>query len=399
MLSEYRVIELSDYPAGSILGMHLADQGADVIKVEPVKVSTSFDPSFEEEFEIMEKKFVSREDLEFSVWNRGKKSFALERSDTSTLLKLISISDIIIENIDTHTNEYKSTQKRFAQKGFFVGLNISYEWAKKVNPEIIYIKFTSFPENHPYEHLPSKEELISSASGIYAMNGSGQLPVKGEGPSFHEIPYSSGMAGITAAPAVAAAIFQKSLTGKGQLISMSIHDAMFQGMGSQLVRHHQRQNGNQESHPVIKRFYRCKDNRWININIGGMKRFLEPFLKLVNKIEWLEQLSNSQLLNENKDLQIHLEKEFEKLWVEKTAIEWENALDQIGVPGTMCRTVNEWIETDQAIQSETVIQVNDHFFGEMKQPGRIIRTNHNYNIHPAPRLGEHNQLIEDFLNG
>ena len=383
MLSEYRVIELSDYPAGSILGMHLADQGADVIKVEPVSIS--------EEFEIMEKKFVSRQDLEFSVWNRGKKSFAFNWNfDTSPLLKLISISDIFIENIDTN---------KMAKKGINVGLNISYEMAKKVNPEIIYIKFTSFPENHPYEHLPSKEELISSASGIYAMNGSGQLPVKGEGPSFHEIPYSSGMAGITAAPAVAAAIFQKSLTGKGQLISMSIHDAMFQGMGSQLVRHHQRQNGNQESHPVIKRFYRCKDNRWININIGGMKRFLEPFLKLVNKIEWLEQLSNSQLLNENKDLQIHLEKEFEKLWIEKTAIEWENALDQIGVPGTMCRTVNEWIESDQAIQSETVIQVNDHFFGEMKQPGRIIRTNHNSNIHPAPRLGEHNQLIEDLLNG
>ena len=383
MLSEYRVIELSDYPAGSILGMHLADQGADVIKVEPVSIS--------EEFEIMEKKFVSRQDLEFSVWNRGKKSFAFNWNfDTSPLLKLISISDIFIENIDTN---------KMAKKGINVGLNISYEMAKKVNPEIIYIKFTSFPKNHPYEHLPSKEELISSASGIYAMNGSGQLPVKGEGPSFHEIPYSSGMAGITAAPAVAAAIFQKSLTGKGQLISMSIHDAMFQGMGSQLVRHHQRQNGNQESHPVIKRFYRCKDNRWININIGGMKRFLEPFLKLVNKIEWLEQLSNSQLLNENKDIQIHLEKEFEKLWIEKTAIEWENALDQIGVPGTMCRTVNEWIESDQAIQSETVIQVNDHFFGEMKQPGRIIRTNHNSNIHPAPRLGEHNQLIEDLLNG
>jgi len=383
MLSEYRVIELSDYPAGSILGMHLADQGADVIKVEPVSIS--------EEFEIMEKKFVSRQDLEFSVWNRGKKSFAFNWNlDTSPLLKLISISDIFIENIDTN---------KMAKKGINVGLNISYEMAKKVNPEIIYIKFTSFPENHPYEHLPSKEELISSASGIYAMNGSGQLPVKGEGPSFHEIPYSSGMAGITAAPAVAAAIFQKSLTGKGQLISMSIHDAMFQGMGSQLVRHHQRQNGNQESHPVIKRFYRCKDNRWININIGGMKRFLEPFLKLVNKIEWLEQLSNSQLLNENKDIQIHLEKEFEKLWIEKTAIEWENALDQIGVPGTMCRTVNEWIESDQAIQSETVIKVNDHFFGEMKQPGRIIRTNHNSNIHPAPKLGEHNQLIEDLLNG
>ena len=380
-LEGVKVIDLTSMVSGPLGAMILADQGAEVIMVEPVNTS---------------EKFVSRQDLEFSVWNRGKKSFALpypgiryaNQADNtefqSNLLKLISISEIFIENVDIKFGD---------------AIEISYEMAKTVNPEIIYIKFTSFPENHPYEHLPSKEELISSASGIYAMNGSGQTPVKGEGPSFHEIPYSSGMAGITAAPAVAAAIFQKSITGKGQLISLSIHDAMFQGMGSQLVRHHQRQNGNQESHPVIKRFYRCKDNRWININIGGMKRFLEPFLKLVNKIEWLEQLSNSQLLNENKDLQIHLEKEFEKLWIEKTAIEWENALDQIGVPGTMCRSVNEWMESDQAIQSETVIQVNDHFFGEMKQPGRIIRTSHNSNIHPAPRLGEHNQLIEDLLNG
>lgn len=386
MLSEFRVIELSDYPAGSILGMHLADQGADVIKVE----------SNPNNREIVKQKSVVRQDLEASVWNRGKKSFALPHPGTSyasqadntefksTLLKLISISQIFIENIDTKFGD---------------AIEISYEMAKTVNPEIIYIKLTSFPENHPYRHLPSKEELISSASGIYAMNGSGQTPVKGEGPSFHEIPYSSGMAGITAAPAVAAAIFQKSITGKGQLISMSIHDAMFQGMGSQLVRHHQRQNGNQESHPVIKRFYQCKDYRWININIGGMKRFLEPFLQLVHKMEWLDQLSNLQFLNENKDVKIHLEKEFEKLWIEKTAVEWENALDQIGVPGTMCRSVNEWMESDQAIQSETVIQVNDHFFGEMKQPGRIIRTNHHSKINPAPKLGEHNELIEGLFNG
>ena len=144
--------------------------------------------------------------------------------DRSNLLKLISISDIFIENIDIHTRENARPRRKKEENK--VDLKISYEIAKKVNPEIIYIKFTSFPKNHPYEHLPSKEELISSASGIYAMNGSGQLPIKGEGPSFHEIPYSSGMAGITAAPAVAAAIFQKSLTGKGQLISMSIHDAM-----------------------------------------------------------------------------------------------------------------------------------------------------------------------------
>ena len=142
MLSEYRVIELSDYPAGSILGMHLADQGAEVIKVEPVSTS--------EKFEIMEEKFVSRQDLEFSVWNRGKKSFALEcdlniidTSPSATLSKLISISDIFIENIDIHTNER-------AKKEINVALNISYEMAKKVNPEIIYIKLTSFPENHPY---------------------------------------------------------------------------------------------------------------------------------------------------------------------------------------------------------------------------------------------------------
>ena len=43
MLSDYRVIEFSDYPAGSILGMHLADQGAEVIKVEPVSTSEKFE--------------------------------------------------------------------------------------------------------------------------------------------------------------------------------------------------------------------------------------------------------------------------------------------------------------------------------------------------------------------
>ena len=147
-LDGYKILELTSTVSGPLAGMMLADQGAEVIKVEPVSTS--------EKFEIMEEKFVSRQDLEFSVWNRGKKSFALpypgiryaNQADNtefqSNLLKLISISEIFIENVDIKFGD---------------AIEISYEMAKTVNPEIIYIKFTSFPENHPYEHLPSKEAV------------------------------------------------------------------------------------------------------------------------------------------------------------------------------------------------------------------------------------------------
>ena len=357
-LEKYTILELSRHGSGQALGMLLADQGAEVLKYEP--------PGGD----------LFRKDHSFSVWNRGKKSFVANMNDSndlSLIRNMVKATDVTIENLDP--GEAKE-------------LSLTYSDLAKTNPRLIMISLTGFPANHKYENLPSREELISTVSGVYSMNPPGASPIHGEGPSFHEVPYSSSFAALTAAPAVISALLMRNITGQGQEILLSGHDAMFQGMGSRLVRNANKDHGRQDGHPIIDRFYQCSDGRWINNNIGSYDRFLKPFLETINHSEWFEHLTSPT--DDPQDLSEWRNK-FASVWRAKTAIEWETIMANAGVPVTMCRTVSEWIEVVHAEISGAVINVDDPSYGLMKQPGITVRTRGTVEtpISGAPKLGEH----------
>ena len=162
---------------------------------------------------------------------------------------------------------------------------------------------------------------------------------------------------------------------------------MYQGMGAALVRHSKRTHGRQEGHPVIARFYLCGDGRWINVNIA-IPRFLKPFLEAVGHTDWLNHLTDNGRLRSEGTLLEEWTQKFEELWLEKTALEWENLMEELGVPGTVCRTVDEWLNEPHASESGAVIQINDPTFGMMKQPGLLVKTHGNIGQvkAPAPKM-------------
>ena len=321
--------------------MLLADQGADVLKIEPL----TGDPL--------------RGSTEFSVWNRGKKLIKLDifSSDAiSALHKLISGVDALIENLGPNTSN---------------SLSISYNDLKKNNPQLIYVTLPGFPEGHEYEHIPPDEHLVSSASGIYALSPSGEQAIEGEGPSFHELYYSSTFAAITAAPAFVAAIFHRDSTNRGQQVTVPMHDAMYQGMGTALVRHSERNHGRQVGHPILKRFYQCKDGAWVNVNFD-IPRFLEPFLKSTGHEKWIEFFQNLDESKIDADTKNYWSNKLDSLWKTKTSDQWESQLAKLGLPCTKCRTIDEWLTLDHSTESEIVITTQDPVFGEMQHPGLLV---------------------------
>ena len=70
---------------------------------------------------------------------------------------------------------------------------------------------------------------------------------------------------------------------------------------------------------------------------------------------------------------------------------------EAGVPLTMCRTLQEWMETEHAIASGAVMDVEDHEFGPMRQVGIQVRMSDTPGAvrTPAPVLGQHNETILD----
>ena len=307
-----------------------------------------------------------------SVWNRGKQSFEIDVSDSHGKERLVehtNDADVII--YDKHPD-------------FYEDFDLSYSSLAKDNPGLICVSLPGFPKGHTYEDLPPDEGIVASASGIYSFNPSGELPIAGEGPSFHGLPYASTFAAITASTAVVAALYYRAKHNTGQQITVPVHDAMYQGMGTALVRHSKRSTGNQEGHPVIKRFYQCKDRRWINVNIS-FPRFLKPFLASIDHMEWLEQLTDANTLLSNKTDLSHWISRFAAVWQNKTALEWENIMDELGIPGTMCRTIDEWMDSEHSVISGATITIDDPVFGKMKQPGKLVRlNNHDHaNLDPA----------------
>ena len=201
VLGAYRVVELGDGVASAVLGMLLADQGAEVVKVEP----PTGDPL--------------RGQPVFSVWNRGKKSLVLDPAsdrDARIGAAMVKSSDVLVESRDSRYPD---------------AFTISYEAATNLNEGIVYLSLPGFGEGHPQAGLEAWEEVLGAYTGIYtdrSQDGSA-------GPSFISLPHASIFGAMVAAPAIIAALIHRTRTGRGQQVTVPLFDAMYTAMGSHLV--------------------------------------------------------------------------------------------------------------------------------------------------------------------
>ena len=354
-LSGYRVLEFGDHPAVAVLGMLLADQGADVVKVE----SPDGDPL--------------RGTPVFSVWNRGKKSVVVAPDDGGLLKGLVAGADAIIEG--SHSGRSPD--------------GINGETIRDMRSDIVHLSLPGFGDDHPQAGTPGTELVISAATGVYtdrSKDGS-------EGVSFLALPYASIFGAMVAAPALAAALYHRERTGEGQGVTVPLHDTMFTAMGSAVVSRPDVEPGPRATSPAIARFYRCGDGRWINLN-ATYERSLRPILDVLGHPEWFGPLTDARLFDNLEEME-EWEARFAEPWLERPALEWETLMAEAGVPLTMCRTLREWMETDHALASGAVLDVEDHEFGPMRQVGIQVRLSGTPGevSAPAPRLGQHNEAI------
>ena len=354
-LDGFRVLEFGGYTAAQVLGMLLADQGAEVIKVEP--------PDGER----------LRGSVPFAVWNRGKKSVVVDAAaaDYAAIIRrLAAAADVLITDFDA------------------TAAGIPIQRLMDANPRLVCVSLPAFGASHPHADAPPLEPLVAAATGVYIDRGGG-------GPSLIAVPHAGIFGAITAAPAVAAALLYREAAGEGQHISVPLYDAMFGAMGAHLVRLPGETSPYvQQSHPVIARFYECSDGRWLNIN-AGYPRALKPMVEAFGYPEWAAPLLDVESLRAHpEDRQLWIDR-IARVWKRRPALEWERIMDEAGVPCTMCRTIEEWIECDQAAAMGAVIEVDDPVYGRMRQVGvqaHMSETEGGVWRH-APALGEHTRDI------
>jgi crotonobetainyl-CoA:carnitine CoA-transferase CaiB-like acyl-CoA transferase len=208
-----RVLDFGHYIPGPLLGMLLADQGADVIKVE----RPGGDPA--------------RPESAFATWNRGKRSIVLDlKSDPGRehARQLTRRADVLIENF---------------RPGVAERLGIGYEELAGLNPRLIYCSLPGFGEGSPYRDQQGWEPIIGAATGLYS-----KVEMDTE-PLFTPLPIASSFAAIVGAVAVTMALHDRGRCGLGQRVEVPLHSAMFTAMGRHLVKFHEYKPAEQFTSP------------------------------------------------------------------------------------------------------------------------------------------------------
>ncbi len=362
-----KVVEFGEYVPGPLLGMLLSDQGAEVVKVER--------PGGDR----------ARAHPAFATWNRGKRSVVLDlkspacRNDAQ---KLVRAADVVIENF---------------RPGVAERLGIGYEELTSSNPGLVYCSLPGFGEGSPYRDRPGWDPVIGALTGLHQAT-SMTTPIEGSaGPLFTPLPAPSTFAAVTGAVSVAMALVARRRSGAGQRIEVPLHSVMFNAVGSRFVKFHdyEPENPFPFSGYVMARLFRCADGRWVQSS-GVYRSFAGSFAKGIGREEWADELTalfeQQPADAETRDLWLG---RFRDIYAQRTAQEWETAISNEGGCITVCRTIDEWMETDQATTARIVETVDDASFGRMRQPGVHVRLRGTAGAIQgrAPTLGEHTDEV------
>ena len=199
-LDGVRVLDFSTMVSGPVAARMLADQGADVVKVESPKGDE------------MRKIGNQRNGITagFMSCNRGKRGICLDlKRDTAkaALTQLVKTTDVIIQN---------------SRPGAMQRIGFDEAQVRKINPDIIYVSISGFGETGPYSHQRVYDPVIQALCGatdIQADRDTGR-------PKMFRIIIADKVTSLTAAQAISSALYAREKTGKGQHIKLSMLDAM-----------------------------------------------------------------------------------------------------------------------------------------------------------------------------
>jgi crotonobetainyl-CoA:carnitine CoA-transferase CaiB-like acyl-CoA transferase len=198
-LSGITVVDLSLFLPGPMMTMMMADQGAEVIKVEP----PAGDPARDQA------PFEAGQSVWFRNLNRGKRSVALDlktEAGRDALWALIDRADVIVEGF---------------RPGVIGRLGFGYQAVSARNPRLVYCSISAFGQHGAMAHHPAHDMAVQALAGSLSVNdGPDGMPV------VPGVPGADMAAGLTALSAVLMALVGREKTGRGDYCDIAMFDAL-----------------------------------------------------------------------------------------------------------------------------------------------------------------------------
>lgn len=376
-LSDILILDLTRVLAGPFCTNQLRLLGARVIKIEklPIGDDTRMYPPFN-----------NKEPIPFHVLNSGKESIALDikgsTEDRIVFEALLKKADVLIENFTP---------------GFMASIGYDWESVKAINPRIVYTSISGFGHTGPRSKHACYDLVAQGYSGIMSVTGqpNGE-PVK-VGTEIADM-----LAGLFAATAINAALYQRQTTQEGRHIDISMFDCLVSFLPSTIApasATHTTPQATGNRHPLLAPFdvYFAKDAP-ISICVGNDNLFL----KLCTVMEHPELAQDERFKNNGarlKNVEV-MTGMLNKALATQPAAHWLALFRESGIPSGPINTIAQVLNDEQLKARNMLCHFADNFNPDAVVLGNPIKMSgiQDETIVPrGPKLGEHTDRIKKEL--
>lgn len=373
-LAGLRVIDAGTMIAGPLTATHLADFGADVIKLEQPGIGDSmrhWTPMKEEK------------SLWWKVIGRNKRlvTLSLSHPEGQALFKrLVAEADIVVENY---------------RPGTFERWGLGYDVLSDINPKLVMVRVSGFGQTGPYSERGGYGTVAEAFSGVPSFTGFPDRP-----PTLPGFPMADSVAATFAAMSAMFAIYKRDQggSGQGQVIDVSLYEPLFRLVESQVIGFDQmgiikERQGNRLAEDSPRNTYRTRDGRWIGVSASSQK----TFERLAEAIGMPELIADPRFVNNvercaNADV---LDDMMADWFVRHEEAEIMELFDKENVVAGPVLDIGDIFKDPHYAAREGIVTVPDADFGQVKMQGVVPKfsTTPGKVRYPGGALGQDNEVV------
>lgn len=375
-LDNIRVLDLTRVLAGPYATMLLADLGADVIKVEMPGTgddSRHFGP------------FVNNESAYFMAINRNKRSMTLNLKNErgkEIFLSLVKKSDVLVENFRPGTMEK---------------LGLGYDKLIGLNPRLIYAAASGYGHTGPYSQRAAYDAVVQAMGGIMSITGEKDGKPMRVGTSIGDI-----AAGLFTTIGILSALISRNFSGRGQMVDVAMLDCQVAILENAIARYFAtgevpRPYGNRHTSIVPFEAFGTSDGEIMVA--AGNNAIWTRLCTALNLSELIddERFKDNSDRNQNYD---ELRPLIAPRFLTKTTKEWQEILDDEGIPNGPINTIDKVVNNIQVLARDMIVEVYHPLAKNIKMPGIPIKLSETPGSirYPPPTLGQHTrEILKEYL--
>jgi len=358
-LAGVRILDLTRLLPGPVATLHLADLGADVIKIEDPQVG---------DYARTLGTGQGEDSAYFRMINRNKQGLRLDLKKpegVEIFLRLARDADVIVESF---------------RPGVMDKLGVGYETVAAINPRLAYCSISGYGQDGPYRDLAGHDINYLGYAGVLDQIGS-----EGDQPAIPNFQIADLLGGaLTAAMGILAAVLEARRTGQGRYIDVAMTDSVLAHTYFTMLRLNDAGRSSPRGADLLSgglpcyATYRCADGKYMAV--GALEgKFWKICCEVLARPEWIRRQWDAALRDE-----------MAALFVTRSRDDWAARFEAMDCCVTPILTPEEALVNEQIAARGMVLEID----GLTQFAPPLKMSDHEFAVRlPAPRSGEHNEVI------